>query len=120
MSQLTFWLAVSAAAFVILFLANAVAYRIRFGTFLRASARASAKTRRLSSAQIVVGVLPAAAMLVGIAAPVMAPESSLAQWLNQPYALVAYFVWCLLLGGIAGAAQALYVWFSEVRSHEQA
>jgi hypothetical protein len=116
--RLTLWLAIAAAAFVALLLGNAFAYRIRFGTFLKPGAGASGVNAKLTKAQLVTAVFPVTAMFLGFAAPVIAPESLFAQWLDQPYSRPVYYVWCFLAGILVGVAQALYAHFLKGRSHE--
>jgi protein-S-isoprenylcysteine O-methyltransferase Ste14 len=101
MSSLTFWSLLSALVVLVLFAANAVVYRQRFGTFLRKSARPH-RSAALPRAEVALYLALALALLVGVATPEVFPDSSLAQWLGEPYAKVVYYLWCFVGTVIVG------------------
>ena len=107
MSPLTYWLGIGALAVVTLFAMNALAYRRRFGTLLRAEARPTVRGRILSKTETVLFTLPVLGMLVCLAMPVLAPESAFTRWLLTPYSRVVFIVWCFLIASIANALLAI-------------
>ena len=63
------WLTAGAIVILVLFIANGVAYRIRFGTFLRQEERAGLSTRtRLTKAGVAVYTVLTAALVFGFGA----------------------------------------------------
>jgi hypothetical protein len=109
MSSQTFWSLLFALVVVVLFAANAVVYRQRFGTFLRKPA-SSGRSATLSRAEIALCLAFTLSLLVGVATPELFPDSALAQWLNEPYGKVAYYLWCFIgtvvVGTVIYAASA--------------
>jgi hypothetical protein len=102
MSALTRWLLIAAGLLLVVFVLNAIAYRIRFGTFLRRSRASSELRRALPRSEVVLYAVFVLGLLAGVAAPVLTPASAFAVWLSEPYAKVAYFAWCFLATGVAG------------------
>ena len=107
MSPLTFWLSIAALVVVALFVGNAIAYRKRFGTVLRREKRPHAK-RALSKTEVGLYFAIVLGLLAGFAAPTVAPESSFAHWLLEPYSQAVYFVWCFLAVIVTNVAVTLY------------
>ena len=108
MSPLTYWLAIGALVLAAVFVANAIAYRIRFGTFLRAEKRREAIAKALSRAELAMSMLFVLALIAGFVAPTLAPTGSFAQWLQEPYSQLVYVVWCFLAFMAAGAVLAIF------------
>lgn len=92
MSPLTRWLIIAALLLLVLLAVNAVAYRARFGTLLPRSIGSLGAKRALSKAEVILYFAFVIALLAGFAAPTLAPGSSFATWLAEPYAKVAYSV----------------------------
>jgi hypothetical protein len=105
MSSLTFWLLIAAAVAMVLLAANAVVYRIRFGTLLR---RQDPQTpplkRKLPKSEVAIFMLMCLGLLIGVACPTVAPTSAFALWLQEPYSLPVYSVWCWLTATMVGGA----------------
>lgn len=99
MSPLTYWLSIGALIPVALLVINAVAYRRRFGTFLRAERRPYVK-QNLSKIQVVLSLLPVLALLVCVAAPVLAPSNPFTHWLLEPYSRAVFVIWSFLISMI--------------------
>lgn len=110
MPALTYYLLLAALLVLALLVVNAIFYRHRFGTFLRPEKRLGQhqplpRTELWPISFMVLG------FLAGFAAPVLAPASSFAQWLSQPYSHLAYYAWCFLapiLVSVAVSARALH------------
>jgi hypothetical protein len=98
---------------------NAVAYRIRFGTFLRKQARIGLKSD-VPKSQVALYVFMALALFPGVAAPKVAPDSALARWLAEPYAQLAYYTWCFLATWLAGVVVALIEQFRGAKGKDSA
>lgn len=105
MSTLTTNLLIGAAVCLALYALNAVFYRRRHGTLLRAEQRPARK--KMSGSELLAFSLMGLALLAGFAAPYLAPESPFTTWLAQPWAKVAYVAWCLIGGTLLGAALAV-------------
>jgi len=105
-SPLTYWLSVAALVLVALFAVNAIAYRVRFGTFLRAEKRPTLKGR-LSKTEVALYMLMVLGLLIGFAAPTLVPTSSFGRWLLEPYSQIVYFVWCLLAVAVLNVVFAI-------------
>ena len=108
MSPLTYWLAIGALVLAAAFVANAIAYRIRFGTFLRVEKRREFVSKGLSKAELAMSMVFVLALLAGITVPTFAPTSPFAHWLQEPYSQLVYAVWCFLAFMVAGAALAVF------------
>jgi hypothetical protein len=94
MSTLTFTLAISALILIALFALNAVFYRKRRGRWLPTSELDStAFSRPIKTPEIPGMALLVAALLAGVGARYVAPESTFSQWLNEPFAMPVFFVW---------------------------
>ncbi|MEO3689892.1 hypothetical protein [Roseateles paludis] len=106
MSSFTFWSLSMAIVVLLLFAVNALVYRLRFGTFLRKSARPQ-RSAALPPSQVVLGLAFTFALLVGLATPQLFPGSQLAQWLSEPYAKAAYYLWSFLGTVLVGVAIAV-------------
>ena len=107
MSPLTYSLAIGALVLAAAFVANAIAYRLRFGTFLRTEKRREFVAKNLSKAELAMCMVFVLALLAGFVVPTVAPTSPFAQWLQEPYSQLVYAVWCLLAFMVAGAALAI-------------
>jgi hypothetical protein len=109
MPALTYYLLLAALLVLALLVANAIFYRHRFGTFLRPEKRPDQR-QPLPRAELWLSSLMVLGFLAGFASPVLAPASSFAQWLSQPYSQLAYYAWCFLapiLASVAISARAL-------------
>jgi len=95
MPALTYYLLLAALLVLALFVANAIFYRLRFGTFLRREKRPGQR-QPLSRTELWLSSLMVLCFLAGVALPTLAPSSSLALWLSQPYSHLAYYAWCFL------------------------
>lgn len=98
MSSVSSWLSIGALVIAALFCVNAIVYRVRYGTFLRkANGLRSPVKRKLTNSEVAAGLSFCVALLVGVAAPVVAPASAFAIWMREPYSLLVYSVWCWLI-----------------------
>jgi hypothetical protein len=107
MPALTYYLLL--AALLALFVANAIFYRNRFGTFRRPETRPGQR-QPLPRKELWLSSLMVLGFLAGFSSPMLAPASSFAQWLSQPYSHLAYYAWCFLapmLVSVAISARAL-------------
>ena len=107
MSTTAFWLSIGALVIVALFCINAIAYRIRYGTFLRRSAgegEGAPLKGKLARSDVVSGMFICLALLIGVVVPVVASDSAMAVWLREPYAWLVYVVWCWLVATIIGVS----------------
>ncbi len=102
------WLTAGAIVILVLFIANGIAYRIRFGTFLRQEERAEFSTKsRLTKAGVAVYTVLTAALVVGFGAREATPESALGAMLQSWFTFGAYIVWCLFGATMLGVALTL-------------
>jgi|SRR5688500_2529748 len=102
------WLTASAIVIVLLFVANGIAYRLRFGTFLRQEERGEFSPRsRLTKAGVAVYTVFTAALVLGFGAREATPESPLGAMLQSWFTFAAYIVWCLFGATILGVALTL-------------
>jgi hypothetical protein len=109
MSSLTSWLSIGALVIVALFCVNAIVYRVRYGTFLRkAKGQRSALKRKLTKSEVAAGMFICVALLIGVAAPVIAPASAFATWMREPYSLLEYAVWCWLIATIIAVGPKVF------------
>ncbi len=105
MSSLTFWLLIAAVMITVCFAANAVVYRIRFGTLLQSqNPQTPPLKRKLGKSEAAIFMLMCLGLLIGVACPAVAPTSAFALWLRQPYSLFVYSVWCWLAATVVGVA----------------
>ena len=116
MSSLTRWLLVAVCVVVVLFILNAIAYRVRRGTFLPRRAASPASKRALPRSEVFLYFGFALALVIGVSAPILAPGSAFAAWLAEPLANVAYFTWCFLATVIVGVAIQVRVEFANPNS----
>jgi hypothetical protein len=110
-SPLTYWLSIAALVLIALFVVNAVAYHKRFGTVLRHEKRPTLK-QALSKSEVGLYSFMVLGLLVGVAAPAVAPMSAFTRWLLEPYSQVVYFVWCALAPVVVNVAISLFVHFN--------
>ena len=104
MSPITLYLALGAAVLVGLWLANAVFYRRRHGSFVpRTAERQGLGHGRLGAHDFLAASLFVGTLLLAKAAPFVMPGSSFTLWLEEPYAFLVYCVWGWVL------ATAVYV-----------
>ena len=102
------WFTGGAVVIVLLFIANGIAYRIRYRTFLRPDARFGlGRSTRVTKSGLAVYAILTAALTVGFGAPVVAPESSLGSLLADWPNFAAYIVWCLFGATALGVALTL-------------
>ena len=106
MSPSTAVLAVVASFGLVLLAMSAVAYRRRHGTLVPTSPDGPYYTRRVGRSEQTVGLQMVAALVAGIFAPDLAPDSAFARWLAEPYARGVYLVWCFLAATIVNAVMA--------------
>lgn len=116
MSPLTFWLAIGAAFVFFLFAVNAVAYRMRRGTFLPRGER-SPKLTRL---QLVLLTLLVVAIFVGHASTFIVPASPFARWLQEPFSKLVYSAWCLIAVTFVSVSVGLWRYYKGGRESESA
>ena len=108
MPALSYCLLLAALLVLALLVANAIFYRHRFGTFLRPEKRPSQR-QPLPRTELWLSSFMVLGFLAGAAAPLLAPASSFAQWLAQPYSHLADDAWCFLapiLVSVAVSARA--------------
>jgi hypothetical protein len=111
MSDITRWLLIGALVVVVLFAANAIFYRVRFGTFApRRSGREPFLRQNIPRSELAVLGAGVALMFIGLIARDLAPTSAFGVWIRGPYSLLACGLWLVLgptLVLVAGKVAAL-------------
>jgi hypothetical protein len=113
---LTYYLLIAALAVLTLLVVNAIVYRRRHGTFLRPEKRRGQR-QPLARSELWLSLFMVLGLLVGVAVPTLAPSSSFAVWLSQPYSHLAYFAWCILATIVASVALSVRSLLHERRGH---
>jgi len=113
MSSATLWLTASALLFVVLFMVNAVIYRRRFGAFLPKQMKNLFVLRKqLSHTELALAIFLVVSLLIGTSARDLVSDTSFGRWLAEPYALVVYSVWCVLVSTILSIVIELCRYFA--------
>jgi hypothetical protein len=118
MPALTYYLLIAAMLVLALLVANAILYRHCFGTFLRREKRPGQR-QPLPHSELWLSSFMVLGFLAGLAAPVLAPAGSFAQWLSRPYSHMAYYAWCFLAPIIVSAAVSAIALFQKHRKPVQ-
>src|SRR5258705_2936168 len=92
-----YWTAIGALVILVLFVANAIAYRKRRGSFFPHGGAPQSLKHSLSGTDTAIYFVMVVALLAGVAPPTVAPDTDFAVWISRPFYLVVYVVWVLFL-----------------------